>query len=149
MNIDGGIELSIKEIHNHDGLCWSCLGNVGANNITTIEIPALGYGGMFDSFSSKIQLCKTCKKRTKEEWWNLNRLQCIKGEDVLYEMYEHEEEISSFINTLPMCSQELFYNTCSSEQSKMNPQDWIDFTIGIMSDEKLEEYGFTLKQYVE
>jgi hypothetical protein len=57
--------------------------------------------------------------------------------------YKYEKDIINFVNTLPLQGKELFWNRCAygACSNIMDSQDWIDMHLGILPDEKYEEYG--------
>lgn len=136
----------IETIINNEYLCWHCLKE--NNKTKTIHIGALGYGSSFDNLSTQIQLCPDCLSKTNENWWKLK----VCGNHDKYgqydqngEWYEFEEEILSYVRSLPIQGQELFFNTYSygaCADYNMDSQDWIDMQLDIMPDEKYKEYGF-------
>lgn len=133
----------ILAIKNNDGLCYKCLNIYDESKINIIEIEELGYGSGFDGFSSKLQLCDTCKSKTNSQWWKLKVLK-NKENNFTYEYYEFEKEILEYIEELPLQSQELFYNENgygSTANYKMDSQDWIDYELNLLSHEKCKEYG--------
>ncbi|MPM35907.1 hypothetical protein SDC9_82501 [bioreactor metagenome] len=118
--------------------CMKCLAQ--NKDIKTIEICQLGYGSGFDGFSTKVHLCKDCYKASKPDIWGLQVIA-----DDYCEEYEHEAEIFQYIKTLPLQSQELFYNTYPTgwnADHQMEPQDWIDYQLDELPHDKCEEYGY-------
>jgi len=104
-----------------------------------IEIGQLGYGGGFDGWKTKIQLCQDCYNKTSSKWWELNIIR-----DECCEEYEYENEIFDYINSLPLGGQELVYNRFASGfhfNNQMEPQDWIDYKLNILPHEKCKKYS--------
>jgi len=136
----------IKAIENPGCICFKCLKET---KVTTIEIPQMGYGSRFDGLSTRIQLCDECYKLTDPNWWKLEVIPTVQPEELNDDLseYKYENEIFEFIKQIPIASQELFWNRYSSGASanfKIEAQDWIDLELGILSDEKCEEYGLSL-----
>lgn len=119
-------------------ICMKCLNKFEDSKMHVMHINALGYGGYFDGFSTKIQLCENCLKETNGDWWKFEKI-----EDGYCEEYKYEKEIIDFVNTFPIEGQELFFNKFSHGSCCHNieSQDWIDYELGILSHEKCKEYG--------
>lgn len=118
--------LTIKPVENHEHLCWNCLGV--KENIHEIEIDALGYGSIFDGFSTKLQLCNECYSETNPEWWKFDVIKTSPYE----EAYLHEDDIKKFVESMPIQGRELFWNSCGSDKDElpiMDPQEWIDYNL--------------------
>ena len=126
----------IKAIVNSDKVCFKCLKDFDSS-LHKIQIPSMGYGSQFDGWSTKIHLCDSCIKETNQEWWKLKEI----SEYENHESYEYEDEIFAFIETLPVEGRELFFNRYSSDNYRMEPQDWIDYELDLLSHEKCKEYG--------
>ena len=128
-----------KAIQNPENVCFNCL---KATTVNKIRIPAMGWGSIFDNFSTRINLCNDCMKLTNADWWKLN---IIKGEtDWDGEYYEYEDEILKFVKQMPLAGQELFWNryaTGAFVSYYMEAQDWIDYKLNILPHEKCKEYG--------
>lgn len=139
--INGGFDLMHKAIENPDNICFKCLKEFDTNELHKIEIPALGFGSGFDSFSTKINLCNDCFKETNAEWWKLEIVNF--GENNWCEEYKYEDEIFNYIKILPIQGQELFWNRYANDYFSyyMEPQDWIDYELGILPHEKCKKYG--------
>ena len=128
-----------KAIENPDNICFKCLNETPKMSLHNIEIPELGYGSGFDGWSTEIHLCDECIKETNPEWWKLE----IIAEDYCEE-YKYEDEIFGYIKTLPLESQELFYNRFIDGWNsgyRMESQDWIDYELDLLPHEKCKEYG--------
>lgn len=132
-----------KAIENPENVCFNCLKET---NVTKIEISEIGYGSYFDGFSTRINLCNDCIKLTNSEWWKLEVLS-----NDLYSEYKYEKEIIEFINKLPIEGRELFYNRFSYgwDSYKWDPQDYIDYELGILSHEKSKKYGVYSSQEIK
>lgn len=122
-------------VNNHEHLCWNCLQS--KENIHYIDIPMLGYGSQFDEFGTHIQLCDDCYSLTNPEWWNLETV----IREGCFEEFKYEKEIINYVKSMPLAGQELFWNSCSGECRKMEPQDWIDYELGILPYDVCEKYG--------
>lgn len=132
--LNGGLAIKKPE-----RVCFNCLKRVRMYSdrlLNKIEIPALGYGGQFDGFSTKLILCNTCYKNTNPLWWELEVV-----EDGYIENYKYEQDILNFINNLPIEGQELFWNRFGTQLLYMEPQDWIDYELGILPPDKQKKYG--------
>lgn len=130
-----------KAIENPDNVCFKCLKRFSDNELHKIKIPPLGYGSVFDMFTTEIHLCKNCIKETNPEWWKLEEVFGETREDG--SKYKYEDEIIKFVKTFPLEGQELFFNRYAEDyfSIKMQPQDWIDYWLGILPPEKYNEYG--------
>ena len=128
---------NIKAIINPDQVCFKCLKEFDDESLHKIVIPDMGYGSIFDAWSTKVHLCNSCIKETNQEWWKLK----VINEYEYHESYEYEDEILDFIETLPIEGKELFYNRYSTDSYLMESQDWIDYELGLLSHEKCQEYG--------
>ena len=113
-------------------LCMKCLKNKATH---IYQIQNRGYGSIFDSTYTKFQVCDDCDSEDFQVWvdeepvWNDE-----------YEVYKYEDNIIEFIDSLPLESQELFYNRFDDNEY-MEGQDWIDYELGELSEEKCEDYG--------
>lgn len=125
----------VKAIEVHDKLCFKCL---KSKDIKRFSITHRGYGSDFDNFNTYIQLCSECKIDGVEKWFNETP-----KIDEYVEVYQYEDNIHDFINTLPLEGRELFLNQCASGANSyvMDSQDWIDMELGVLPDEVYEEYG--------
>lgn len=124
-------------------LCIRCLKKKATH---IYEIKNRRYGSIFDSTYTKFQVCDDCDSEDFQVW--------VDEEPVLedyIETYEHEDDIREFIDNLPLESQELFYNRFDKMNSHyMDSQDWIDYELGELSNEKCKEYGLaTPKDIIE
>jgi hypothetical protein len=126
-----------KAIQDYQNICFKCLKK---DNITKFTIYGRGYGSAFDNINTYLQLCDKCKQLVKQEWFDEEP----KLIDEFIEEYQYEDNILNFIKTLPLEGQELFYNRCANGAGAsyyMEPQDWIDYYLGILPHEKCKEYG--------
>lgn len=122
-------------------LCMKCL-NKKATHI--YQIQNRRYGSIFDSTYTKFQVCDDCDSEDFQVWVDEKPTMI----DYL-ETYKYELDITEFIDSLPLESQELFYNRFDSEEY-MDSQDWIDYELGELSNEKCKEYGLaTPKDIIE
>ena len=128
---------NIKAIINSDQTCFKCLKDFDNSTLHKITIPSMGYGSGFDGWSTEVHLCDDCIKETNQEWWKLKEI----SEYEYHESYEYEDEIFAFIETLPVEGRELFFNRYSTDNYRMDSQDWIDYELGLLSHEKCKEYG--------
>ena len=137
----------IKAITNSKNICYHCLKEFEKENLHKIEINALGYGSFFDNFGTSLQLCNDCYEKSKSIW----TFNTIKDKDN-YTIYANEKEIEDYIYSLPIETQELVFNTNAwgaFADDMMEPQDWIDYKIGILSHEKCCNYGLISKHMIE
>ena len=132
--------LLYEAIKDPKNVCFKCLEKIKEGELHRIKIPALGYGSQFDNWSTNIQLCHECLKKTNLKWWELEIENF--GEDDWCEKYKYENEIFDYIDTLPIEGQELFWNRCSDgNYYPMDAQDWIDYKLNLLPHEKCKEYG--------
>lgn len=134
-----------KAIENPECICFKCLKNT---IIHTIQINQTGYGSNFDGLSTKIQLCDDCYKSTNPNWWELKTIPIQEYGEDFFE-YEYENEILNFVNQMPLAGQELFWNRYvygARVTYYMEAQDWIDYELGILSEEKCMEYGLNIEK---
>lgn len=126
----------VKALKNSDDLCWNCLKR--NKDITVIKITELGYGSYFDGCSTEIHLCKECYEKSKDLW----KLDIITDENG-FEMYSNEEKMFDFIDKMPLEGRQFVRNEFESgwNSRPMEPQDWIDYELGILSYEKCKDYG--------
>lgn len=138
----------IKAIKNTEKLCWKCLKE--KDMIHLIELENLGYGSIFDSCSAKIQLCEECYNDKGPDFWS-KELTYNTEEDEKYGWwhYKHENEISEYFQALPIESQQFIFNEYYEGAYFMEPQDWIDYELGILPHEKAKEYGLYSTQEIE
>jgi len=134
----------IKAIENHENLCWKCLES--KNNIHKVLIPEMGYGSQFDGESTEIHLCEECYqesiKKNKNLW-------SMKEKDSEFSEYDYEQEMLDYIKELPIQGRQLVENTFNSNEWSMNPQDWIDYELKILSHEKCNDYGFYSQEEIK
>ena len=135
----------IKAIENNENLCWKCLES--KNNIHKIVIHEMGYGSRFDNESTEIHLCEECYqesiKENKELW-------SMKEKDCEFSEYEHEEEMLDYIKELPLQGRQFVENEFSSDEwCVMSPQDWIDYELNILPNEKYSDYGFCTPEKIK
>lgn len=139
-----------KAIENPENVCFNCLKETEETNLNKIYFPEMGYGGGFDGWSTRINLCEDCMKLTNSDWWKLKE-KPLKESGVwsdFYE-YEYEDEIFKFVNQMPLLGQELFWNRYSTDNYQMESQDWIDYELKILPHEKCKEYGCYSHQEIE
>jgi hypothetical protein len=124
-----------KAIDNYEDLCFKCLKK---GNITHYVLCRDEYGSSFDGVHTHLQLCDECKKEVKDEWFNEEP-----KIDDYFTRYKYEKNILDFIETLPIEGKELFWNRCASGACTyyMEPQDWIDYELGILPHDKCIEYN--------
>lgn len=126
----------VLALKDQKGLCWNCLKE--HQYITVINIPELGYGSMFDGFSTEVHLCTRCYNKTKELW----KLEVNHYADYCEE-YCNEDLIFEFFNQMPIQSQQFIFNEFDTgfDSRMMEPQDWIDYKLGLLPYDKCKEYG--------
>lgn len=138
----------ILALVSHEGLCWKCLQTYSCLNINVIKIHELGYGSQFDGESTEIHLCEKCYKESikdNPELWNMETKEYDKYNDV----YLYEGEMINYINQIPIQGRQFVKNEFSSAAWQMEPQDWIDFELDILSSDKRKEYGFESPDDIE
>lgn len=125
-----------KYKHEHkEKLCYCCdTLQDRKEDLHIYNINGRGYGSIFDSSKFSIQLCDKCNKLISGKWFN-EQPELIDG---YCEDYKYEEYIESFIDTFPIENQEYVSNEYDNYQ--MLRQDWIDMKLGLLPDEKYEEY---------
>lgn len=129
-----------KAIENPEDVCFKCLGEFIEKDLHKIIIPEMGWGSGFDMWSTRINLCKDCASvYTDPRWWQLEEVES--ESDIGGIWYKYEDEIFDFVGTLPMESQELFWNRYSTDSYTMESQDWIDYELDLLPHEKCKEYG--------
>lgn len=147
----------ILPIKNKNCTCMNCLKEFNENELHIIKINELGYGSAFDGLNTQIILCNNCFEKSNQNYsdiWTLNvkkqwASECtyykdVKKDFIINEEYEHESEILIYINSLPIQSQELIWNTFATgylADYKMKPQDWIDYELNELPFEKCQEYA--------
>lgn len=94
-----------------------------------------GYGSLFDSLDLRFQCCDECNRKRFEKWFRETPETDRHG----LEKYTYERELYEYIMSLPVSSRELMFN--GADGYKIDSQDWIDFELGELSDEKKAEYG--------
>lgn len=128
----------IKYIKHTEKLCLKCLKE--HEDINSYILYMRGYGSKYDSFASKLQLCDECSKESHDDlilWFNEQPTY----EDKYIETYKYEDNISSFIESLPIQGREIFENHIAHDYDRMESQDWIDIELGIASNDVLDKYG--------
>lgn len=138
----------IKALQNTDKLCWKCLNE--SEKIITMKFGPLGYGSNFDCCSTKIQLCDACYKESKPEIWSEKLVydsEIEKEND--WSHYEHEDEMFEYFGTLPIEGKQFVWNEFWQGDYYMEPQDWIDYELGILPHEKAKEYGMYSIQEIQ
>jgi len=142
-NIDN-IDSSNKHlaIQYPENTCFNCLQE---KQVHKIHIPALGHGSKFSNFSSRVNLCDTCKQLTNPEWWKLQIVEDnMHDKNCWYSLrYKYEKEILDFVNSMPIEGRELFYARFGNGANAdlMSGQDWIDYVLDILPHEKCKLYG--------
>lgn len=136
----------ILAMKNTEHLCWKCLKK--KENIHVIEFGPLGYGSGFDCSSTKIQLCDDCFKESERIW--SQELVYDSEEDKEYDWchYEFEDEIFKYFDSLPIEGRQFVWNEFYEGEIKLEPQDWIDYELGILPHEKAKEYGLYSTQEI-
>jgi hypothetical protein len=135
-------------IKNPDITCCKCLKET--NDIIKIHIGQMGYGSGFDGWSTQVNLCSDCYNSTNTEWWKLEEISCDFDPENFTE-YKYENEIFAFFKALPIEGRELIYNRYPSGWNAdhiLEPQDYIDYGLGILSHEKCKEYGMYSHQEI-
>lgn len=125
----------ILAIKNTKDLCYKCLKK--SNNIKTISIGEMGYGSNFDSFGTSLQLCEDCYAESQKNVsiWDMK---------IVNNRYEYENQISDFLQSLPLESRELVYNSLAYGANAcytIDSQDWIDFELDELPHKKCQRYG--------
>lgn len=131
----------VLAIKNKRGLCWNCL--KPSRMVRVITIPALGYGSLFDEFSTQVQLCEKCFEESNPEIWNKKVIQRKSPQGyVESEKYEYDEKMWTYIQQMPIQGRQFVLNEIGNlYERNMDPQDWIDYEMGILPHKKCEEYG--------
>lgn len=127
----------IKPINYSDKICFKCLKEEG--NINKYTIAYRGYGSIFDSFNSLLQLCDDCNHEDIKLWFD----ESPEMTDECWEQYKYEDNIWDFVQALPLQGRELFENQCADGAGcrPMDSQDWIDIELNIAPDSLYKEYG--------
>lgn len=136
----------IQPIKNHENICFKCLQVFNNNDLTKYYIRNRGFGSKFDGMDTYIQLCNNCKQYINEIWFNEKPI--INPDDGCTEIYQYENELMRFINSLPIQSQELFWNSLDKGtfgNLQIDPQDWIDLQLNRASDKIKKKYGLPTK----
>lgn len=123
-------------------VCMKCLKKHATQ---TYGIGYRGYGSIFDNFNTHFHFCDDCAKEEYREWVSESGDLGEDEEGWYGEQYQYEEKIEKLIKSLPLESQELFYNRFASgacANYNMTPQDWIDFELDELPHDKCQEYGF-------
>lgn len=115
-------------------ICMCCLKNKATN---FYHISYRGYGSMFDGSRTKFQCCNECNNEDFKKWFDEEP--CTNNS--YYENYKFEDNIKELIHSLPLESQELFYNTFEQNEYTLDAQDWIDYQLDELPHERCKEYG--------
>jgi hypothetical protein len=116
-------------------LCMVCLKEKATHKY---KISCRGYGSLFDEDNTYWQCCDKCHRDEYDIW--ANEQPKIEDEEYYYEEYKYEDKILDFIHNLPLQSQELFFNSFSSDGYNIDAQDWIDYKLDELPHEKCKEY---------
>lgn len=82
----------------------------------------------FDGTYSEIRLCASCYEKSDKEMW-INDI-------------KFEKKLFDYIESFPLAGKELFKNRLEQGWKLMiEPQDWIDYELGVLPEEKCLEYG--------
>lgn len=127
----------IRPVTYSDKICFKCLNE--SDNINTYNLDNRGYGSIFDSFKSTLQLCDECNCENLAVWFNEEPLL----DEDYFITYMHEDKICDFVESLPIQGKELFNNRCASELGVLtiDSQDWIDIELEIAPDSVYRKYG--------
>lgn len=127
---------NIKPIRYSEKVCFKCLSE--ENNINKYVLSCRGYGSIFDSFNSIIQLCENCNCEDLSIWVNESPV----IENGYVENYKYEDKLWNFVNSLPLLGRELFENQCADGAGchPIDSQDWIDIELGVAPDSLYKEY---------
>lgn len=138
----------IKAIRNTEKLCWKCLKE--KNLIHVMEFGPLGYGSGFDNCQTKIQLCEECYQKSNPNIWSKETVYDSE-EDREYDFahYIHEDEIFNYFDSLPIEGRQFVWNEFHDDGYQMDPQDWINYELGILPHEVAKEYGLYSTQEIE
>lgn len=139
----------MEAIKSPKNVCFCCLKKYKSYQLVELKIPALGYGSQFDGFSTKLQICGSCSTKTPMVWQQLETVDTDEG--MGFKEYKYEKDILDFANELPVAGRELFFNRYAEgfNTYTMEPQDWIDYECGRLSDKKCKEYGLRPKSHWE
>ncbi|WP_373262205.1 hypothetical protein [Hungatella hathewayi] len=137
----------IKAIKSTEKLCWKCLQE--KENIHKLEFGPLGYGSMFDCCSTQLQLCDECYEASNPEIWSLERVYDNEEyKEYGWCHYKHENKMSEYFATLPIEGRQLVMNEYWMGDHYMEPQDWIDYELGILPHEIAKDYGLYSTQEI-
>lgn len=129
-------------IENPTKICWHCRKE---KDIKVFSYPSLGYGSIFDDFSSEFHICEDCLKSVGKDIFSNKVITEKYGDNDMfsYSVYENEDKLAEFVNSHPVEIQELFYNKfgSSSADYNMESNDWINLENGIITEEMKEKYG--------
>lgn len=134
----------VMAIENTDNLCWNCLKENDRSNIHNIRIPSMGYGSSFDNAGTEIHLCEKCYQESNPHIWCREEVH-----EGYREWYKYEKEMLVYISRLPLQGKQFAENEFSCDGYTMEPQDWIDYELGIISHEKCKEYGMYSHQEIK
>jgi len=140
-------------ILNPENICFKCLQKYQAQQINSIYINPIygcGYGDSeFNGYGSRLDLCTECYNQTNSEWWKLEKIKQNKEindyTDYIDNIsYKYEEEIIKYLKSMPIEGQELFFNmfAIGYKPLDMESQDWIDYTLEIISHENCRKYDY-------
>lgn len=125
----------IEYVKYEKDLCFKCLQR--GLPINVYELKYRGYGSIYDSHNTKLQLCNECvggmdNHIELEKWFN-EKPKIIDYE----EEYEYERNIDNYIETLPIQGKELFLNQIAGGICAFvkDSQEWIDRELGLISDD--------------
>ena len=93
-----------------------------------------GYGSDFDGENIEFKCCDRCNRKEFPVWFN------EESHSVFPEEYKYEDELYKFLNSLPVNSKEKIFNDW------MDSQDWIDWQLDELSDDKRHKYGLFTKE---
>ena len=138
----------IKAMRNTANLCWKCLKE--KNPIHVMEFGPLGYGSGFDNCQTKIQLCEECYQKSNPDIWSKETVYDSE-EDREYDFahYIHEDKIFEYFDSLPIEGRQFVWNEFHDDGYQMDPQDWVDYELGILPHERAKEYGLYSTQEIE
>lgn len=130
----------VKYIENRETLCHKCLQD--KEDIKQYDTYGRGYGSAYDNDCQTVQLCGECRHGIEEDldkWFNEIGTY---DEDYSYcEVYEYEDEIIKFIDSLPIQGREIVINQTSSDSWYCSSQDWIDIELNKADDEVYKRNG--------
>lgn len=135
----------VTPIRDYEKICFKCLKE--KPKLEKYSLYRSNYGSSFVHNYTYLQICNKCKPKDIEKWFN-EKPEMI---DEYCAKYKYEQNIIDFVNTLPIEGQELFWNRCAHGAcaDNMDSQDWIDMQLGILPDEKYEEYGMYSPRQIE